>query len=318
MKKENGNVLSKILYTFFLVILIVILFSMYQIYQENNFEGLSKSELNIYSSDFSRDNEVKYEGIPGYKIESNTFNDAMLSKKIQVKQNTPYKVSCMVKIEDVITEQNPSCGGAHICIADTLERSEAFVGTSDWKKLEFYFNSKDRDEVEVGFRLGGYDEKCTGKVWFANFKMEEGIIEDDTNWKFALFIIDSVDVKIKNKNVKISMTETDVNDMKINMGRFKNSINELSGNRISVDYDVIRISEPITSLTYDEENGYYVAPKDVKNLIEPYLENGKYDHIFVAVRLGDEMHEEDIKVYDWIGLRRNGLLWYRFFKYKIT
>lgn len=318
MKNENGSILGKFIYTIFVILLIALLFSVYQIYNENNFNGLSKSEASIFTSDFLRDSQVKYNEEISYKIESNTFNDAMLSKKIGVKKNTPYKVSCMVKLENVETQQNPSCGGAHICIADTLERSETIVGTGDWQKLEFYFNSKNRDEVEIGFRLGGYDDKCIGKAWFADFKLEEGMAVQDTNWKFALFIIDNIDVNINNKNVVINMNESDVSDMKVNMSRFKNTISELSNNKMTMDYDVFRISEPIKSLTYDEENGYYVAPKDVKNLISPYIENAEYDHIFVAVRLGDEMHSDDIYVHDWIGLRRNGLLWNRFFKYSIT
>lgn len=313
MKKENGTVLSKVLYTFFVIFMLIVLFFIYQIYSENNFNGLNKSELNIYSSNFMRDSAVKYNGKATYKIESNTFNDAMLSKKIKVKPNTPYKVSCMVKVKDVVTEQNPSCGGAQICIAGTLERSNAIIGTADWQKIEFYFNSKNREEVEVGFRLGGYDEKCTGDVWFADFALEEGLASNDTNWKFALFIVDNIDVNIQNKKIEIAMSETDIRDMQANMSRFKSSINELSNNKISIDYDVFRISEPITSLTYDDTNGYYVAPKDVKNLISPKIKNKEYDHIFVAVRLGDELHSDDIAVYDWIGLRRNGLLWNRIF-----
>jgi len=313
MKKQNGSILTKILYTFFVIVLIVILFSLYQIYNDNNFNGLTKSEFNIYTSNFSRDKLVQYNDKPSYKIESNSFNDAMLSKKISVKKNTPYKVTCMAKVENVVTEAEKSCGGAHVCIADSLERSKALIGTSDWQKIEFYFNSKNREEVEVGFRLGGYEDKCTGKVWFADFMIEEGMNSKDTNWKFGLFIIDNIDVTLQNRNIKISMTETDVNDMKINMDRFKTSINELSENKISVDYDIIRISDPITSLTYDESNGYYVAPKDAKDIIDPYIDNKEYDHIFLAVRLGDELHSDDIAIYDWIGLRRNGLLWNRFF-----
>lgn len=313
MRKQNGSILSKVLYTFFVIILIVILSSIYQIYNENNFNGLKRSELNIYSSNFSRDRVVSYNGNPSYKIESNTFNDAMLSKKIAVKPNTPYKVTCMAKVENVVAEQEKTCGGAHICIADSVERSHALTGTRDWQKIEFCFNSKNREEVEIGFRLGGYEDKCTGRVWFADFTIEEGMNTDDTNWKFALLTIENIDVNIQNKNIKISMTETDVSDMRINMDRFKNSIRELSNNNITIDYDVIRISEPITSLTYDETNGYYVAPKDVKDIIEPYIKETEYDHIFLAVRLGDELHSDDIAVYDWIGLRRNGLLRDRFF-----
>ena len=108
MKKEKGNILGKFVYTVFVVILLVILFSIYKIYNENNFNGFMKSELNRYSSNFLRDESVKYEGKTTYKIESSNFNDAMISKKIEVKPNTPYKVSCMVKIENVETEEKPS------------------------------------------------------------------------------------------------------------------------------------------------------------------------------------------------------------------
>ena len=102
-----------------------------------------------------------------------------------------------------------------------MERSASITGTSDWKKLEFYFNSKNREDVDVGFRLGGYDSKCTGNVWFSDFEIEEGMRTYDTNWKFALFIVDSVDVNLQNKHISINMTESDVSDMKINMWRCK-------------------------------------------------------------------------------------------------
>ena len=112
MKSQKGSILSKILRAFFTIFLLITLFFMYQIYNENNFNGFKKSELNIYSSEFLRDSSEKYNGKSSYKIESNTFNDAMFSKKIKVKKNTPYKVSCMIKLENVVAKENPSCGGA--------------------------------------------------------------------------------------------------------------------------------------------------------------------------------------------------------------
>ena len=299
MKKQGGSIIIKLLY---IIILLAVLFGIYNIYQENNFNGMSKSELHMYTSDFSMDKSVPYKGKNSYKIESNTFNDAMLSKKIKVTPNRPYKVTCMVKVKNVVTEQNPSCGGAHMCIAGTLERSNAFTGTSDWQKLEFYFNSKNREEVEVGFRLGGYDEKCTGQAWFADLTLEEGLPTTDTNWKFALFIMKNVDVDIEEKNVEINMTQADVSDMKINISRFQDTISSISENKITIDYDVFEIDEPITSLTHDNDNGYYVSPKDVNNILSPYIYGSEYDHVFVAVRLGDDMHEDDIEIFDWIGL----------------
>ena len=71
---------------------------------------------------------------------------------------------------------------------------------------------------------------------------------------------------------------------------------------MTVDYDVINVTEPLTELTYDEENGYYVSPGNVKNLIQGHINKEEYDHIFVCVRLGDETHLNDIEIHDWIGL----------------
>lgn len=98
------------------------------------------------------------------------------------------------------------------------------------------------------------------------------------------------------------MNTQDIAQMRQNMSRFKTSCEQLSKNKMTVSYDFITIEEPITSLSYDKENGYHVAPENVKDLIQPYLEQKNYDHIFVCVRLGDNEHKNDIPVYDWIGL----------------
>jgi hypothetical protein len=98
------------------------------------------------------------------------------------------------------------------------------------------------------------------------------------------------------------MTSTDISDMRQNMARFKNSCEELSNGKMSVTYDFIVINDPITTLAYDDENGYYVGPENIKDIIDPYLEANNYDHIFVCMRLGDNDHMEDIQVNDWIGL----------------
>ena len=66
--------------------------------------------------------------------------------------------------------------------------------------------------------------------------------------------------------------------------------------------DIYEIDTPITSLSYDNEFGYYVAPEDIEKQIKDIIDQKDYDHIFAIVRLGDEKHQTDIEINDWIGL----------------
>ena len=66
--------------------------------------------------------------------------------------------------------------------------------------------------------------------------------------------------------------------------------------------DIYLENEPITKLSYDEEFGYYVSAEDVEKQIKPIIDTNDYDHIFVIIRLGDDEHQTDIEVKDWIGL----------------
>ena len=70
-----------------LVILLIILYFAYQFYQANNFNEFIRSESNLYSSKFTRDDKIKYSDKKSYKISSSNFNDAMFYKKISVKKN---------------------------------------------------------------------------------------------------------------------------------------------------------------------------------------------------------------------------------------
>lgn len=158
--------------------------------------------------------------------------------------------------------------------------------------------------MDIGFRLGGNGENCKGTAWFSDFKLEKGIASSDTNWNMACFICKNMDVEINQngeaQRLKFSMSNEDVKTMKDNMERLKSACSSLSDGKMSIEYDVIEIDKPITSISYDEEHGYYVDSVDVKDLIDSYVNKKDYDHIFIAVRLGDMTKE--IPVYDWIGL----------------
>ena len=295
------------------IIIIIILILAFNFYKHNNFNEFIRSEMNLHTSEFKRDSETKYSKTDSYRITSNTKNDATIYKKVKVEKNTPYKVTCMVKTENVIPENEISGVGAQISIIGTTEKSIAITGTQEWQKIEMIFNSKDREEVDIGFRLGGYLGECTGTAWFSDFTFEEGTLSQNNNWRFACFIFENTDVTINGKNVKLSMTDTDIFDIRDTMKRFRTTIREISNSKIIADYDTYIVREPINKLSYDQEFGYYVSAEDIENSIKDIVKENEYDHIFVVIRLGDEEQKNDIQINDWIGLRFNGLLWHRIF-----
>ena len=276
---------SRIAYIFTLMILIILLYFAYQYYQLNNFNDFVRSETNLYTSNFERDKKVKYSNNRSYKIESLEYNDAMFYKTIKVEKNTPYKVTCMVKTNNVESEIENSGVGAQIAIEGTTERSVAISGTQDWQKIELIFDSKDREEINVGFRLGGYLGRAKGEVWFSDFILEEGITSNNNNWKFACFIFETTDVTIDGKEVKLNVTQNDISDVKNTLNRFKNSCKELSKGKMTANVDMYQVNAPITKLSYDNEFGYYVAPEDIEEQIKDIISENDYDHIFIVMRL---------------------------------
>lgn len=187
--KRNKSVLGRITYLVILIILIIFAYKIYGRYKLNNFNEFIRTEYKPYTSEFVRDSNVKYGKSNSYKISSKVENDAMFYKTIEVTPNTPYKVTCMVKTQDVKTIKEISNGGAHISIADTVEKSKSITGTNDWQKLEFIFNSKNRTSVDLGFRLGGYDDNCTGTAWFSDFTLEAGARKHRYKLEFCMFCV---------------------------------------------------------------------------------------------------------------------------------
>ena len=286
MPKRQKTLKSRIAYSITLIILLVLLYFAYQYYQSNNFNDFIRSETNLYTSSFKRDKEIKYSDTRSYKIESQDYNDAMFYKTVQVEKNTPYKVTCMVKTSDVEAQDMLSGVGAQIAIEGTTERSVAISGTQEWQKLELIFNSKNREEVNIGFRLGGYLGQAKGQAWFSDFTIEEGITsKNDNNWKFACFIFETTDVTVNGQRIQLSVTQSDINDIKNTLNRFQNSCKDLSEGKMTAQVDMYQVETPLTKLSYDNEFGYYVAPEDVEEQIKSTIAEGDYDHIFVVIRL---------------------------------
>ena len=301
MRKKRSTS-QKIISFITFIIAICVLIYVYGIYKTKNLNDFVRAEQTLYTSSFSRDFDISTDEKGSYKIESNTFNDAMFFREMEVQPNTAYKVSCKVKTEEVIKKDTNISGGAHISIDGTMERSKLIDGTQDWTDLTLYFNSGNNTTVDIGFRLGGYDNECTGTAWFDDIKLEKGIVDTSTEWDFVCFIFKNLQVELNGQNYNISMNKNDINQMKNGMERFETALENFSKGKIRVNYEVIEIDEPLTTLSYDEENAYYVRPENVSGILDKYLDQKEYDHIFAAVKLGDLSQNIEIPVNDWIGL----------------
>lgn len=311
------KIIKKIIW---LAIIILAIFAFCKIYSKYNYNNFVKTVEEKNKTIFTRDSKIKCSEIDSYKIENTDYNDAMFYETVSVTPNTPYKVTCKVKVENV--ESDIRTGGAHICIADDTARSIRISGTEDWQEITFLFNSKNKEKVDIGFRLGGYAEKSKGTAWFSDFKIEAGTLATDNEWKFGCFIFPKIDVDVdvngKTEHVSLQMSETDIQDLRTNLDRFKTSIASMSNNKMKVNYDLYIIEEPIKTLSYDNENGYYVSADDVYDYINSYVEENEYDHIYVGIRMADiqERQYHINKRLDWSW--RNGILWNWIFKYSTS
>lgn len=285
MSNKKKSLIGRIIYIITVIILCILVYYAYQYYQRNNFNEFIRSEQNLYKSQFIRDKEIKYNEKASYCINSNEYNDAMFYEEIKVEKNKPYRVTCMVKTENVEAKEENSGVGAQISIEGSTERSVSVQGTSNWQKIELIFNSKDRETVNIGFRLGGNLGEAKGKAWFSDLTLEEGISENNNNWNFACFIFKNTNVNIDNQQINLEVTQNDIKDIKDTISRFKNSCYTLSEGKMTANGDIYELDVPLSSLSYDEEFGYYVAPEDIEGQIKDVISESNYDHIFVVVRL---------------------------------
>ena len=294
--KKGKNFFSTIL----IIVMIVVLVSFYRKYDFNYY---SKGLINDGSVSFSRDNKREDGRQRSYKIENHNFTESMFFKEIPVKSNTPYRVSCMVKTEEVEQLDNNSMAGAQIILKDTEEHSKVISGTNDWTKLEFCFNSKNNDTATIGFSLGGNFAKAKGTAWFADLSIEEGALIDDDVWKFACVVFQDTNAKLDNgTQIQEKLNSKENAQIKTMISKFETSLGQISKNKIKAKCYLINIDEPITSFSYDNSCGYYVSEKDVYNLINEYIEKEGFDHIFACFKMPDEVDLGQEDVLDWVGL----------------
>ena len=290
-RKRIRNISSNIMAIIIIIIAIIV-------YRKYDFNLYTKGVVDKDKTSFSRDSQIKYSKTRSYKLENEEQNDAMFYKKIEVKPFTPYRVTCMIKTDSVGNDENNPLAGAQICLSGTEEHSEVLTGNNDWTKVEFFFNSKCNSTVEIGFRLGGNLLKTKGTAWFSDLTLEKGVEDTSTEWNFGCFILNNIDIKlIDGSSIKQTMSEKMKNYVYNNMRRLNTSIKDVSHGKMSINYKIIEIDTPLTTISYEKDNGYYIGEKDVVKLIDTYVQNEEFDHIFVCTDLPLEskiLHNDDV------------------------
>ena len=309
------KIIGRIIYWGLIIGLIVFGVYMYNTRFFNDYYKTMKNK----NADFSRVKvEDSYAGLESeskaYKITCEDYNNALFYKEINVKKNTPYKVSCYIKTEDIeykILDEYKNVGveytgGANICIYGKNERSEILTGTNGWQKLEFIFNSLEEDKVKIGFRLGTDAADAKGTVYFHDIKVEEGKIEDTSSWKFGMFVFKNINVTIDDVKYKAAMNDTDLEIIRQNVDLFDNSITNMSDGKIDAQSEIKYFEEPIKSVSKDNINGYYIEVNDVYDIIKDEINSYEYDHVFFIFKsdnLNKEVDEKELEnQIDWVGL----------------
>ena len=236
----------------------------------------------------------------------------MMFREIEVEPNRAYKVSCLIKTENVKNKEDDPTAGAQIILKDTEEHSVVLSGTNDWTKVEFCFSSKNKTKVEIGFRLGGNTGKVKGKAWFDEIVFEEGDEINDNHWNMLVCMLDEIDIKTDDIETSSKLTDEDYINISDVLENFKTSASDLSYGKLKVDYDVVEISSPIKTLTYDSNFGYYLSEKDVYTEILDNFLKEDYDYVFVCFRLDNNL------VSNWIGLGNMEFLGKGFSNIRIT
>lgn len=231
IREEKGKI-STIFNIILVIIVVIAIYYVWHLYRINDFGDFVKAEYSIGISEFTRDDNVKYSDKYSYKIQSQEFNDALIYRNIDVEKNTLYRVTAMVKYEDVQNEKEDSEGGVNIGIMDTTEKSNSLVGNGDWQSLVFQFDSKNRTNVDIAFRLGAYDDNSKGTVWFTDFKLEKGKKDENNNWNFICLIMKNLEVDIEKDGSKVktnlNLKPSEISLIENNMKRFQNSMKEMS------------------------------------------------------------------------------------------
>ena len=101
-------------------------------------------------------------------ISSTTGADAKWFQYFTVKPNTTYLMKGWAKCENITGPGR----GVQFNMEPNEFRSDEIKGTTDWKMLQFTFESRDKTEVYINCLFGGWGQS-TGTAWFDDIEVIE-------------------------------------------------------------------------------------------------------------------------------------------------
>jgi dolichyl-phosphate-mannose-protein mannosyltransferase len=109
------------------------------------------------------------DGTKSFMIENATADDSFLRQTVTVKPNTLYRLSGVIKTENVETKNF----GATLSLEGTFETTKSIERSKSWTRVEFEFDTGPLATIKVGCRLGHNSSKATGKAWFDQLELVE-------------------------------------------------------------------------------------------------------------------------------------------------
>ncbi len=98
-------------------------------------------------------------------------DDCRVLQTVAVKPHTLHHLSGWVKTVGIKSREG--FYGANLSIVGGWERSTSLLSDHDWTYLEMYFDSGDRQEVDICCRSGFYCSTAVGTAWFDDIQLVE-------------------------------------------------------------------------------------------------------------------------------------------------
>lgn len=272
------------------------------------------------STVFSVDKNVHTSGSKySIRLDNNNYNTSYVERDFSVQANTYYRFSAKVKYSgySLSPEAESDKSGACVGMAYSYSHSD-FTTDSDWKTIEYFFNSGESTRWSLCLQNGIYDAPCHGTAWFSEVKLEKA--EMTNNWKVLAVLIKNIDAKDANGRdnewVMSTMSDNDAKEIKkiikglATSSSSPNSLKTLSGGRMNLrmdDLSIVEWEEPLTELVkyhYDGDrwgtdvingNQMDMGSDYTDELIRKASDGRQYDQVIFVLPMYD-------KAGGWAGL----------------